>query len=149
MKQKKVKGGTDQRVFITKTEEEDKKASKKSKKNEKGKKTRPISPKFFVTLDGEKKADEDTKVTHKPLSPAKQQTDHLIIHPNITSDDSDDESSKNIFKNNTAQEEAAKIKQLQAQNPLPPMDLGIKEGIETFKRLPCYFYLKIMIKLKV
>ena len=103
VKLKKVKnGGTDQRVFVTKTDDDDKKLKKK-KTEKSSKKQRAVSPKFFVTLDGEKKA-KDEKVSGKATSPAKQ-TDHLIIHPNITSDDSDDESSKNIFptRNTTAQ----------------------------------------------
>jgi len=131
IKLRKVKnGGTDQRVFVTKTDDDDKKVKKK--KNEKtGKKGRAVSPKFFVTLDGEKKEKEAKIVTGKAASPAKQ-TDHLIIHPNITSDDSDDESSKNIFptRNTTAQEEAAKIKELQAQNPLPSIESGMQESMK-------------------
>ena len=133
MKQKKVKG-TDQRVFITKNGNDNEEESKKGKK--KKTKQRPQSPKFYVTLDG-KAESKDSAATAIPKrtkagshSPAaKSNPDDLIIHPSHTSDESDGESTKNIRRNinTTAQEEAAKIKKLQEQNPLPMIEISSKE----------------------
>lgn len=138
VKQKKVKG-TDQRVFITKNGNDNEEENKKGKK--KKTKQRPQSPKFYVTLDGKAESkDANSATTAIPKGPkagshspaAKSNPDDLIIHPSHTSDESDGESTttKNIRRNinTTAQEEAAKIKKLQEQNPLPLIEIGSKQS---------------------
>jgi hypothetical protein len=135
-KSKKVAKKADQRVFITKTDDTVLETVKKTVKGAKkakvvpGKKTRPSSPKFFVTLDGTKKKGDEAAVVKpvvKPQSPAIQ-NDTLIIHTNNSSDESDDDtSSKALFDNKIAKDEATKIKEIQRKNPLPPIVRGIQD----------------------